>query len=152
MTSRCGVFCLFFALSAAATAGGPGFEAQFMGGTVELPAKADGRLVLSGTDDLVVQCRNGALRIPYAKVNTLEYGQNVSRRYAEAILISPVFLLAKTRKHFVTLGYADEQGKQQVMVLRVSKGDIRAVLTSLAARTGRRVEYQDEEARKSGGG
>ena len=38
------------------------------------------------------------------------------------------------------------------MVLRIDKGDIRMVLASLEARTGRRVEYQDDEARKSGKG
>jgi hypothetical protein len=30
----------------------------------------------------------------------------------------------------------------------VEKGDIRTVLASLEARTGRRIEYQDDEARK----
>jgi hypothetical protein len=76
----------------------------------------------------------------------------VSRRYAEAILLSPVFLLSKSRKHFVTVGYADADGKQQALVFRVEKGDIRSVLAALEARTGRRVEYQDQEARKAGKG
>ena len=35
---------------------------------------------------------------------------------------------------------------------KVEKGDIRGVLTGLEARTGRRVEYQDDEARKAGKG
>jgi hypothetical protein len=46
----------------------------------------------------------------------------------------------------------DGQGKQQAMVIQVGKGDIRSVLTGLEARTGRRVEYQDNEARKAGKG
>jgi len=76
----------------------------------------------------------------------------VSRRYAAAILISPLLLLSKSRRHYVTLGYVDEAGIQQALVFRVEKGDIRMVLASLEARTGRRVEYQDDEARKSGKG
>jgi len=63
-----------------------------------------------------------------------------------------MFLLSKSRKHFVTLGYVDEDGRQQVLVLRIDKGDIRSVLTGLEAKTGRRVEYQDGEARKAGKG
>ena len=63
-----------------------------------------------------------------------------------------MLLLSKSRRHYVTLGYIDDAGKQQAMVLRVDKGDIRMVLASLEARTGRRVEYQDDEARKSGKG
>lgn len=52
----------------------------------------------------------------------------------------------------MTLGYLDAEGRQQALVFRVEKGDIRAALASLEARTGRRVEYQDNEARKAGKG
>ena len=38
------------------------------------------------------------------------------------------------------------------MVLQVGGDDIRPLLVSLEARTGRKVEYQDEEARKAGKG
>ena len=67
-----------------------------------------------------------------------------------AVFVSPVFLMAKSRKHFVTIEYTDNEEKQQALVFRVDKGDIRALLASLEARTGRRVEYQDNEARKGG--
>jgi len=63
-----------------------------------------------------------------------------------------MLLLSKEHKHFVTLGYVDAEGKQEVLVFRVDKGDIRSVLAGLEARTGRRVEYQDGEARKAGKG
>jgi hypothetical protein len=114
--------------------------------------KSDARIDLTGPEALVVQFDRSALRVDYKKVNTLEYGQNVSRRYAAAILISPVLLLSKARKHFVTIGYLDEAGAQQALVIRVEKGDIRTVLAALEARTGRRVEYTDDEARKAGKG
>jgi len=144
-----GAGLVLIALSASAAE--PGFDAQFVGGTVPgVAAKSKGHLDLSGTEALVLRGRETEIRIDYRKINTLEYGQNVSRRYAEAILISPVLLLSKSRKHFVTVGYQDEAGLQQALVLRVNKGDIRTVLASLEARTGRRVEYQDSEARKAG--
>jgi hypothetical protein len=128
----------------------PGIRAEFVGGTPPgLSAKTSARLDLSSGDEIVFRCGQTDLRIPYQKVTTLEYGQNVNRRWAAAILISPVLLLSKSRKHFVTLGYEDAQGRQQVMVVRIEKGDIRAVLMSLEARTGRRIEYQDDEARKA---
>jgi hypothetical protein len=139
--------------AALASAGQPGSKAQVVGGTpAEIPVKSTVRLDLTDNERLVLHFAKGDLRIPYEKVNTLEYGQNVSRRYAAAVLISPMLLLSKSHKHFVTLGYVDADGKQQALVLRVEKGDIRAVLTGLEARTGRRVEYQDNEARKAGKG
>jgi hypothetical protein len=146
-------FLLLLTIPVLAVAGQPGVKAQFIGGTLAgVKAKSGARLDLTAPDTLHFQCGTTDLRIDYAKVNTLEYGQNVSRRYAAAILISPLLLLSKSRRHYVTLGYVDDGGNQQALVFRVEKGDIRTVLASLEARTGRRIEYQDDEARKSGKG
>jgi hypothetical protein len=135
----------------ALTAVEPGVRVQFIGGTLAgVAAKSGARLDLTGAEALVFRSSATELRLAYQKINTVEYGQTVSRRYAAAILISPVLLLSKSRKHFVTVGYTDAEGRQQALVLRVEKGDIRAVLAGLEARTGRRIEYQDDEARKSG--
>ena len=71
---------------------------------------------------------------------------------AAAVLISPLFLLSKKRQHFLTVGYSDDENRQQAMIFKVGKDDIRATLVSLEARTGRRIEYQDAEARKAGKG
>ena len=141
------------AFSLAVTAAEPGIKAQFIGGTlVGVAAKSGARLDLTGAEGLLFRSGTTELTIAYQKINTVEYGQNVSRRYAAAILISPILLLSKTRKHYVTLGYMDAEGKQQALVFRVQKGDIRSVLAGLEARTGRRIEYQDDEARKAGKG
>jgi hypothetical protein len=138
-------------LSLAIPAAEPGVRMQFVGGTLpEIKAKSKARLDITGAERLVFACEKTELRIAYAKINTLEYGQKVSRRYAAAILISPVLLLSKSHQHFVTLGYEDADGKQQALVFRVEKGDIRSVLAGLEARSGRRVEYQDDDARKAG--
>ena len=143
--------CFILALPLAAVE--PGIKAQFVGGTVNgIGLKTNFRLDLTGADTLLVHLGNTELVITYQKINTVEYGQNVSRRYAAAVLISPLLLLSKSRKHFVTIGYVDQEGKQQALVFRVEKGDIRSVLASLEARTGRRIEYQDSEARKAGKG
>jgi hypothetical protein len=61
-------------------------------------------------------------------------------------------MLSKSRKHFLTVGYLGEDGKQQALVFRVDKNDIRATLANLEARTGLRIQYQDAEARKAGHG
>ena len=136
-----------------AAAGDAGLRAWFVGGTVSaVPAKSRARMDLTGTEALLFRSGTVELRIAYQRINSIEYGQSVSRRYAAAILISPVLLLSKSRKHYVTIGYSDPQGRQQALVFRVEKGDIRSVLASLEARSGRRIEYQDDEARKSGKG
>ena len=97
--------------------------------------------------------------IPYDRVLDLEYGQKAGRRVGTAIATTVLFgpiglvsLLSKKRKHFLTVGYTDEEGHQQALVFQVSKGSVRSMLVSLEAKTGRKVEFQDEEARKAGKG
>jgi hypothetical protein len=134
-------------------AGDSGGRAQYVGGTVAgLPSKSEGNINTTDGDDFLFRSKHAFVRIPYSKINTLEYGQRVNRRYAAAILISPVLLLSKKRKHFLTVGYTDEQGRQQAMVFELPKGVVRTILVSLEAKTGHRVEFQDEEARKAGKG
>ena len=134
-------------------AGDSGGRAQYIGGTVAgLPSKSEGNINTTDGEVFLFRSKRASVRIPYSNINTLEYGQRVNRRYAEAILISPILLLSKKRKHFLTVGYTDEQGHQQAMVFELPKGVVRQMLVSLEAKTGRRVEYQDEEARKAGKG
>jgi hypothetical protein len=134
-------------------AGDSGSRAEYIGGTVAaLPGKSEGKLNMTDQEAFLFRSKQASVRIPYEKINTLEYGQRVNRRYVEAVLISPVLLLAKKRRHYLTVGYTDEQGHQQAMIFEVPKSAIRTLLVSLEAKTGRKVEFQDEEARKAGKG
>jgi hypothetical protein len=94
----------------------------------------------------------GQLAIPYDRVNDLEYGQKAGRRLGVAIAVTWMALFSKKRKHFLTIGYKDENDKQQAAVFELGKNIVRVTLASLEARTGRKVDYEDEEARKSGRG
>ena len=134
-------------------AGGNGGRAEYVGGTVaEIPPGCDGRVQALDPQYFVFYSKNASFRVPYQKINLLEYGQKVDRRYVAAILVSPLFLLAKKRQHFLTVGYEDENEQQQALIFRVDKDDIRAILVSLEARTGRKVDFQDDDARKGGKG
>ena|SRR5437868_5033466 len=134
-------------------AGDSGGRAQYVGGTVAgLPSKTEGKISMTDEEVLLFRTKQVSVRIPYSKINTLEYGQRVSRHYAAAVLVSPLLLLAKKRRHFLTVGYSDERGNQQAVVFQVDKGAVRSVLVSLEAKTGRRVEFQDDDARKAGKG
>ena len=127
-----------------------GSHVAYVGGTrADLSQGSSG--VIDSSDDgyLVFYAKSASFRVAYDKVNLLEYGQNVSRRYMLALTISPMFFMAKKRRHFLTIGYQDEAGKQQAVIFQVEKSDIRSALVTLEARTGLRVEYQDEEARKA---
>lgn len=97
--------------------------------------------------------------IPYNQIIDIEYGQKAGRRVgaaiATAVLLSPVglfLLFSKKRKHFVTIGYKDTEDKEQVAVFELGKDIVRTTLPILEARSGKKIEYQDEEAKKSSKG
>ncbi|MBZ5605893.1 MAG: hypothetical protein LAO79_26640 [Acidobacteriia bacterium] len=137
---------LTFAVLAAAQS-----RVEYVGGTAaKLPSGASGSLDTSDPHYLAFYAKKTQIRVAYDRVDLLEYGQQVDRRLLMAAVISPMFLLSKQRKHFLTLGYVDEDNNHQALVFRVDKNSIRPALVSLEARTGLRIQYQDEEARKAG--
>ncbi len=126
---------------------------EYIGGTAaQISVGSDGSIDLADEHYLAFYSKKVQVRVAYDRVNLLEYGQQVDRRLLLAVVISPAFMLSKQRKHFLTIGYADEEGRQQALVFRVDKHSVRVALASLEARTGRKIEYQDEEARKAGRG
>jgi hypothetical protein len=93
--------------------------------------------------------------IRYNQIIDLEYGQKAGRRVgmavATTILLGPIgllSLLSKKRKHFLTIGYRDDEGKDQVAVFELGKDIVRTTLSVVETRSGKQIEYQDEEAKK----
>jgi len=130
-----------------------GSRADYIGGTrPDIPGDSAGEIRVTDQIYFVFLSKHTEVKVPYQRINLLEYGQKVNRRYVEAVVISPLFMLAKKRDHFLTVGFQDDDGQQQAMVFRVDKNDIRLTLVALEARTGQRVQFQDEEARIAGKG
>ncbi len=128
-------------------------HAEYVGGTASgLKEGSGGRVEATDQRFFVFYSQKASVRIAYDQINLVEYGQKVDRRYLSAALISPLLILSKKRAHFLTVGYKDEDGHQQALVFRVDKSAIRSLLVSLEARTGLKIQFQDEEARKAGKG
>ncbi|MEN6536968.1 MAG: hypothetical protein ABFD60_17020 [Bryobacteraceae bacterium] len=149
---RLSVVALLLSLTSLVWGGEPGGRAIYVGGTIEgVEGQAEGRIRTSDSDHFLFKSKALNVQVPYGNINLLEYGQKASRRYALAILVSPILLLSSKRNHFLTVGFTDENNRQQALVFRLDKDDVRAVLAGLEARTGLKVQYQDVEARKGKG-
>ena len=59
-------------------------------------------------------------------------------------------LFSKKRKHYLTIGFKDEEGKDQVAVIELGKDIVRSTIPIVETRSGKKIEYQDEEAKKAG--
>jgi len=148
-----GVAALLLSFVLLTFAGHAGAHAEYIGGTrADIPSSNPGDIQVTDDVYFVFVSRQSRIKIPYERINLLEYGQKVDRRYLEAVVISPLFMLAKKRQHFLTLGFQDDEGRQQALVFKVDKNDIRLTLVALEARTGQQIRFQDEEARIAGKG
>ena len=129
-------------------------QAKYIGGTTKTIAEnAEGPIDLTNEKRMTYIPKNSAmLEIPWDRVSQLEYGQKVARRWRSAILLSPIALFHKAKKHFVTVTYQDQDKVEQAVVLEFDNDDIRMVLASLKARTLQTIVMQDEEAKKDIGG
>jgi hypothetical protein len=134
-------------------AGGNGFDAEYLGGTLPAITPNTGGTILT-TDPIsfIFKTKDLSVRIPFDRILTIEYGQKVDRRVLEGVLLSPLFVLSKKRAHFVSIGYEGEDGRSEALVFRVDKNAVRTVLVALEARSGRKITFQDEEARRAGKG
>ena len=147
-------FGLFVMMSVGLLAGSnPGDHAEYIGGTqADIPLRNSGMIQTIDQTYFTFRSKQTEIKIPYERINLVEYGQKVDWRYISAAVISPLFLLAKKREHFLTIGFQDDDGHQQALIFRIDKNDIRTALVSLEARTGQQIQYQDDEARKAGKG
>ena len=139
--------------------------AAYFGGTVGAfkEAKRPIEGVLNTSDDNALiftagdkEFKGQRVSILYASIIDLEYGQKAGRRVGAAaattILLGPIgllTLLSKKRNHYLTVGFKDADGKDQVAVLELGKDIVRTTLPIVETRSGKKVEYQDDEARKS---
>ena len=124
-----------------------GDEVMYVGGTISaIPVHAEGRLDLG--QDIRFKSKQGEFSIAFGKVLSLEYGQKVGRRVGAAVVVSPVLLLSKKRKHFLTIGFEDSQGVRQGAVLELSKNQVFKVLPKIEERSGKRIEFESPDAQK----
>jgi hypothetical protein len=161
------IICI--ALNIPVIAGIGGKKAAYYGGTMKekfLPEAKDpveGTLNTGDEKELKFQCKwkktDKVYSIPYDQFIDIEYGQKAGRRVGTAVattvLLGPIGLISlfsKKRKHFVTIGYKDADGKEQVAAFELGKDIVRTTLPILEARSGKKIQYQDEEAKKSGKG
>ncbi len=58
-------------------------------------------------------------------------------------------LLVKKRRHYLTVEFMDEKEKKQGAIFLVGKKAIGTLLDGLEAKTGKKTQFEDEDARKS---
>jgi hypothetical protein len=134
-------------------------KTMYVGGTIgSIKQGTVGKSSAADEKVFVFTYKGGDLKIPYNEVTALSYGQHAGRRVGATVALGvttlgigalPV-LFSKKRRHYLTLEYKDDKGTGQAAVFEIGKDAIRTTLSSLEVRTGKKVQYEDAEARKAG--
>ena len=150
------VFCLLADL--VAFAGIPADKCVYIGGTASLNKNTTGVMSTDDPKTLKFTASGTTWDVDYSKVTSLAYGQHAGRRVGATVAWGVTtlgigalpILFSKKRRHYLTIEYTDANNAAQAVVFEVGKNAIRTLLKSLEVRTGKKVEYEDEEARKAG--
>ncbi len=86
-----------------------------------------------------------ALSFKYDAIKTITYEKASKPRMAEAVLISPLFLLSNSKKHYLTFQYTDETGQGKYAIVHLDKKNAREAVACAEAQTGKKVEQVDEK-------
>lgn len=86
-----------------------------------------------------------AFSIQYDSIKSILYEKTSTPRYAEAVIISPLFLFSRSKKHFLTIQYTDAAGSGQFVIVHLDKKNAREAVAVAEAQTGKKVEQVEEK-------
>jgi hypothetical protein len=104
------------------------------------------KVELTFTDTaLVIQGVDGKYRekttVPYAEIKKAEYEHSRHHRIATALIISPLFLLSKAKKHWLALVcQPEEEGEEENLIFRLDKSNYSKILDAFENSSGIKVE------------
>jgi serine/threonine protein kinase len=112
-------------------------RATYVGGTLSQIAEGSvGSVAFPDKERMVLLTGGRFTVVPFRGVSGIEYGLTDRMRG----------IVFKKKSHYLSLTYRDAAGEDQGMVLELAGDEFRPVLTMLEARTGQKVQYQDEKA------
>lgn len=97
--------------------------------------------------------------LPYERVSSLEFGQKVGRRVGSTVALGATtlglaalpMLFSKKKKHYLTIGFKNEDGTNAAMVLELAKGTVRTTIPTIEARTGKKCALEEGTAKQGKG-
>jgi hypothetical protein len=108
---------------------------MYAGGTVpSLQAGVLGRMDTTSETTLSFEYAGNKLLIPYAKIDSFDYSQQVARHLGVLPAIAVGLVRKRQRRHFFQISYRDESNVGRVAVFEVSKRMPQTLLAVLRSR------------------
>ena len=117
---------------------------KYVAGTESIPKNCAGKLEVTETE-LVFQCAQETLRVPYADITKMEFQPRVSKKIRKMKLawtVKPTSARGKHEGFFTVLYTANEQ--THAIILRVRNDTMRPYMAEIGLRTGRPIESRQD--------
>ncbi len=112
-----------------------GDQVQYIGGTVKnIAPDSIGKLDLTNEKQMVFTAGQSTLVIPYAKIESYQYTQEVAHHLGALPTIAIVMVKFRQRRHYFRISFADENNVEQSVVLEVPKAMPKVVSAVLESR------------------
>jgi len=127
--------------------------AYYQGRVEELPQKKPGKLDAGDAEILQFTWEKGNWKVLYSEVKTIYVALSRRSVLGEAFGLEGAAIGAgRKRKLLLSLSVADRPGPPRTGVFYLPRGATRDFMRALETKTGRRVVYESEEARKGAEG
>jgi len=97
------------------------------------------------TVDFLQESGSPAMSIKFDSIKSMTYEKASKPRMAEAVLISPLFLLSNSKKHYLTFQFINDAGDGQFAIIHLDKKNARQAVACAEAQTGKKVEQVEEK-------
>jgi len=112
-----------------------GLEVTYLNGTVKaITENAQATLETTSAEALQLQAGQSRVPIPYKEVTTYEYREENRFRLGVLPTIAVTLLKARSKRHFVTIGWKDESGSAQTATFETTKDRAEGLIKVLDAR------------------
>ncbi len=102
-------------------------------GSVNLDSQAKALRFVAGKGQVLAD-------VPYGSIQKISYEKSAKPRYAAAVIVSPLFLFSKSKRHWMTVEYTVGAEKKTALI-RLDKSNYEAALKAVESQTGVKVQY-----------
>jgi hypothetical protein len=114
-----------------------GTETEKLRGSVQINSQAE---VLQFVGD---SQNEPVLNLSFKQLKKLMYQKSSKPRYGAAVFVDPLFLLSRSKRHWLTIEYVDGD-QTKTALIRLDKGNYNKAIKAIEAATGLKVEYSPE--------
>lgn len=121
-------------------------QVTYLGGTAPgIEAGTTGTIDVSSLGTLVLRHARGQMEIPYARIDSFEYRQEVTHHLGVLPAIAVGLVKKRQRRHIVRINFHDENNAAFVAILEVPKQLPRTLIPILQSRAPGRCRTQESQ-------